>query len=146
MQCEQRLVAICSVPSCSLTRLTHCILCQQARDGWWEGEYLEYIRQVLRRKFFSLLEHNEQLPESAMNDLTTHMDEYARINSLGPYRQTGEAAIGTGLADGTPVEGAARAKIKPSSLRHLQKPSPKPKAIPGRDRVSAWCLLAGPAR
>lgn len=111
-------------------------MCYQARDGWWEGEYLEYIRQVLRRKFFSLLEHNEQLPESAMDDLTTHMEEYARTNSLGPYRQTGEATSGTGEADGTPGEGAGRAKIKPSSLRHLQKPTAKPKAIPGRDRVS----------
>lgn len=48
----------------------------QIRDGWWDGEYIEFIRQILKRKFFALLNENTKLPNEAFDDLFQHLEVY----------------------------------------------------------------------
>lgn len=48
----------------------------QVRDGWWDGEYIEFIRQILKRKFFALLNDNVKLPDEAFDDLLQHLEVY----------------------------------------------------------------------
>ncbi|KAK9899970.1 hypothetical protein P389DRAFT_165068 [Cystobasidium minutum MCA 4210] len=49
------------------------------RDGWWDGEYFEFIRQILKRKFFALLNDNVKLSNDAFNDLFEHLDDYRAL-------------------------------------------------------------------
>lgn len=55
------------------------VLTSQIRDGWWDGEYFEFIRQILKRKFFALLNDNVKLSNDAFNDLFEHLDDYRAL-------------------------------------------------------------------
>lgn len=48
----------------------------QVRDGWWDGVYIEFIRQILKRKFLALVNENTKLPNEAFDDLLQHLEVY----------------------------------------------------------------------
>jgi hypothetical protein len=128
-------------------------LALQPRDGWWDAEYFEYIRQVLRRKFFSLLNDGVQLPDEAFEDLRQHLRDYAAhlANNGGEVRRRGVASRSSAVPpasrsqprqssgnddnedyaedaneDRAPSEAPAAKKLV--SLKHKGKRNVKPKA------------------
>ena len=126
-------------------------------DGWWDGEYIEYIRQILRRKFFSLLNEGEQLPDDAFGDLHAHLRDYATQQGMSGERGASKRFLsvlpsvsevgGSGRVSATPGIGenldemfeggdeerdgtpsAFASGRKISSLRHKSKRNTKPRA------------------
>lgn len=45
-------------------------------DGWWDGEFFEFIRQVIRRKFFALVNEGKTLPDEDFADLEQHLEAW----------------------------------------------------------------------
>lgn len=107
----------------------------QVRDGWWDGEYIDLIRQILKRKFFALLNEGIKLPDEAFNDLLEQLEAYRSqkrqhidetVHEWDHMMETG----GEGEYESMGQEGqhAPTALRKLISLKDKGKRSQKPKA------------------
>lgn len=108
-------------------------------------EFFELIRQVLKRKFFAVLNDGAQLADDAFDDLHASFDEYARANEVGPYRRAREGVAEEGDEQAAEVQGAEAgeenvvppAKRRAPAMRRSIKHTPKPKALDPLDRSRA---------
>lgn len=103
----------------------------QFQDGWWDSEFFETMRQMLRRKFFALLEDNIALPDDAMQDFVDHLNDYkaakmaqTRLGS-GESADQGNAEVNGDWMDRQEADFAR--PIKVTSIKHKNK-THKPKA------------------
>lgn len=110
------------------------------RDGWWDMEYFELIRQILKRKFFAILNEDTHLPDESFDDLQTAFEDYARSTGIGPFRTAGapedvNETEGTDAqeADQSMQSAAVAARRKAPTMRRA-KITPKPKALDPQDR------------
>ncbi|KAL7006102.1 tau 95 subunit of transcription factor TFIIIC [Cystobasidiomycetes sp. EMM_F5] len=101
------------------------------QDGWWDSEFFETMRQMLRRKFFALLEDNIALPDDAMQDFVDHLNDYkaakmaqTRLGS-GESADQGNAEVNGDWMDRQEADFAR--PIKVTSIKHKNK-THKPKA------------------
>lgn len=116
--------------------ISYCL--QQSRDGWWDGEYIEFIRQILKRKFLALLNEGIKLPNEAFDDLLDHLENYrAQLHQQQQhyYQENTTAAITQDdieHQDGEDVEmedqSHSLGQKKLTSLRSKGKRASKPKA------------------
>lgn len=106
----------------------------QSRDGWWDDEYIEFIRQILKRKFLALLNDGIKLPNDAFDDLLDHLENYreqqnhqhaARVNvSMMQDEEMEQDAENAEMEDH--VHNLGQKKL--TSLRSKGKRALKPKA------------------
>ena len=106
------------------------------------------MRQVLKRKFFAILNEGVHLPDDSFEDLQNFFENHARMNGLGPYREMAEqdplaAEDGEQEAGMEGVEAEAEAaadgpayppKRKLATVARPGKHTPKPKALARDDR------------
>ena len=105
------------------------------------------MRQILKRKFFAILNDDVQLPDDAFNDLHVFFEDHARANGLGPYRESGEQEQPDMEAEteGAETEGDIQKEGTPgyapkrrvAAIRRPGKSTPKPKALDPSERVRA---------
>lgn len=120
----------------------------QSRDGWWDGEYTEFIRQILKRKFLALLNEGIQLPNDSFDDLFEYLDTYrAQRGYTHNYHQTNDTTM-TAASDDIEQNGDYANEMEDQvnnltqkklvSLRDKGKRNQKPKAITLNDGLVSF--------